>query len=199
MATPWRWRYLAEPGLMAAGSGEQWARWWCEAWKGAHPSWQLRFAEQIGLPLPACERLARCRPEAFLSFAGVLPQQPPEPNANALHWLALEASQRQLALALVGRICAPGHAEHGPTDEHGPWCRSVAKALRPGLWLGEGGADARVLLGAWLGPHCWARLRLCWPAQPGGGGVEAAMAFSAQVHSRLQTLWPAVLWRVAAG
>jgi hypothetical protein len=199
----------AEPGTVSdavseavpgAVSGAQWVQWWCTPWEDAHASWQHGFAEQAGLTLHASEHWARRCPDAFMAFAGVYPPQPPAPEPQALQWLALAPAQRELALALVTQICAgqpSGHADDSLAPAHVPWCRSLAKALRPGLWLGDDPAQAPALLGAWLGPHYWARLRLAWP-MPSARLAMATLTSSPLALARLNTLWPAVLWRVAA-
>jgi hypothetical protein len=184
--------------MMPQASAQSWVRWWCDAWRGAHGSWQSGFADYAGLALPVCEQLAQRQPQAFMRFAGMALPQPPAPDNNTLQWLALQPSQRQLALAMVERICTAGQFDLDPIDEHASWCRSLAKALRPGLWLQsqEPGAQLGVcLLEHWIGPHCWARLRLCWPVRP----VHAwGITLSASAPGKLQILWPAVLWRVNA-
>jgi hypothetical protein len=194
---------------MASVSDQAWVRWWCEAWQDAHGSWQTGFAEHVGLALSACAQLARRQPEPFMCFTGMTAPQPPEPDANTLQWLALQPAQRQLALALVAQICAPDRSSTVAIDEHAPWCRSLAKALRPGLWLEtlepglepalKPGTEVGVgLLRPWIGPHCWTRLRLDWP-MPLAKAAEQGMKVNASAPGKLRTLWPAVLWRVSAG
>ncbi|WP_223536958.1 type III secretion protein [Pseudomonas sp. GL-B-16] len=184
--------------MMQHASVQSWVRWWCDAWQGAHGSWRSGFAEHAGLALSVCEQVAQRQPETFMRFAGMMAPQPPAPDTNTLQWLALQPSQRQLALAMVEHICTPGRAGLDPIDGHAPWCRSLAKALRPGLWLQsrEPGAQLGVcLLEHWIGPHCWARLRLCWPVRP----TQAwDITLSASASGKLHTLWSAVLWRVIA-
>lgn len=190
----------APQAVPAAVSEAQWVRWWCTPWNDAHTSWKQSFAEQAGVPLPACEAWAGHRPQAFLAFAGVYPPQPPPPVPQVLQWLSMTATQQQLALSLVTYICngpPPTEAEDLPAQPHLAWCRSLAKALRPGLWLESEKTEAPTLLGGWLGPQCWARLRLAWP-RSGTLAASDQTAFTALATARLNTLWPAVLWRVEA-
>lgn len=185
--------------MIPAPSTEAWVGWWCDAWQGAHASWQLRFAEQSGLTLSVCEALVRRRPEVFMDFAGMTMPQPPVPEANTLRWLALEPLQRHLALALAEQICAPAPSGLDPSDEYAPWCRSVAKALRPGLWLEHVDPEGQLgiwLLGTWIGPHCWARLRLSWPVLLLADAAGRDVISTVSLPGKLQTLWSAVLWRV---
>lgn len=134
-----------------------------------------------------------------MRFSGMTVPLPPTPDANTLQWLALEPSQQQLALALVEQICVSDQANLGQADQHAPWCRSLAKALRPGLWLESLEAEALPgcrLLSAWTGPDCWARLRLGWPVQPWAEAAGRDVVSSANGTGKLHTLWAAVLWRV---
>lgn len=183
---------------MSADSAQAWVHWWCDAWGHAHDSWRSRFAEHTGLALVECERLARQRPEVFMRFAGMDTPQPPEPHPDLLHWLGLPPEQRHLALALVEQICSPSRPSRGYTDEHKPWCRSLAKALRPGLWLDGQEPEAEVLLGGWLGVRYWHRLRLELPVPAQAWVPGPHSALTAAAPGKLKTLWPAVLWRVAA-
>jgi hypothetical protein len=183
---------------MLIDTAERWTQWWCDAWEKAHPTWKMRFSEQAGLPLSICEQLTRLRCEVFMSFAEIMPQQPPEPDDRVLQWLSLSTAQNELALMLVEHICSPGSSDRSKLDTHAAWCRSLAKALRPGLWLHGHTADPRLLLGAWLGARYWPRLRLYWSLESLGEFAWHSPLFDAIAVSKLQTLWPAVLWRVTA-
>lgn len=129
---------------------------------------------------------------AWLTHAyGLSATQPPPPHEGLLQWLALDDGQRQHSLHLARHICsarpcAP-QAQHDPDAD---WCRSLGKALRPGLWLPATALDPRLLLGAWAGPPCWTRLRLLWPPDTLGEPPQALPS------KRLDTLWTAILWRV---
>ncbi|QHF02092.1 type III secretion protein [Pseudomonas asturiensis] len=167
-----------------------WVQWWCNPWHWAHPAWQNRFAQAHGLSIDVCTALLNSRHAVFLHTMGIEPSQPPPPDEATLRWLSLTPSQRDHALALAQCICfAPGERD----DPEGQWCRALTKALRPSVWLMPETADARALLGAWLGPACWSRLRLAWA--PG----EVADNPSQAPDGKLQTLWQAILWRVTAG
>ncbi|MFC6478787.1 type III secretion protein [Pseudomonas asuensis] len=183
---------------MLIDTAKRWTQWWCNAWEEAHPTWKARFSEQVGLPLSICEQLAQHRCEAFMSFAEITTEQPPEPDDRVLQWLTLNAAQNELALMLVDHICSSGHSDLPTLDEHDVWCRSVAKALRPGLWLHGHTADPRLLLGVWLGVRYWPRLRLYWPLDSLSDLAGHSLLLNAAAVSKLQTLWPAVLWRVTA-
>jgi hypothetical protein len=168
---------------------ERWIHWWCAPWHWAHPVWMARFAEQNGLPQSDADDLVRVRPGAFLQSIGIEPSQPPQPVESLVQWLTLSPEQQQQALKLVGRICLSRSTGIAP-DQHEVWCRSVAKALRPGAWLHSSHDDPRLLLAVWTGETCWPRLRLTWA--PG----DLAETFVDLPANKLQTLWQSVLWRV---
>jgi hypothetical protein len=133
-----------------------------------------------------------------MRFVGMMMPQPPAPDANTLQWLALESGRRQLAMSIVEQICAPDRSSPSIVDEHAMWCRSLAMALRPGLWLQNLEPDRQVgvcLLAHWIGPDCWSRLRLAWP-MPLAEVPEQDITVNAGAPRKLQALWPAVLWRV---
>jgi hypothetical protein len=190
--------------MTADAAQVRWARWWCEAWDWAHPDWKARFVGASGVSEQTFGSLMRSRHGAFLHATGVVPTQPPvleQPCAqNLMQWLALSDEQQEQALFLARRIC------YAPTDRlaggatlqpllasvhpHEQWCRSLAKALRPGAWLDSHSTDARLLLGAWVGEDCWSRLRLSWA--PG----EVGETLGQLPGNKLHTLWHAIFWRV---
>jgi len=174
-------------------SEERWIQWWCAPWQWAHPDWMTRFLERSGLPPTDITNLLQVRHGAFLHSAGIEPSQPPPPVDALLQWLALDALRQRQALKLAGRICLIGSADGEPDSDPGPhetWCRSVAKALRPGTWLDVRVDDPRLLLAAWTGETCWPRLRLSWAPD------AVSLTFVELPLKKLQTLWQSVLWRV---
>ncbi len=173
---------------------EHWIRWWCAPWEWAHADWIDVFADHCGMTREDCTELLGTRHDVFLHSVGVVPSQPPPPVDSLMQWLQLDTTQQQRALSLAGRICFGQGGQASPDDAgqvHEPWCRAVAKALRPGLWLDPSVSDARVLLAAWAGEPCWSRLRLSW-------APDALPPPCAELpENKLQTLWQSVLWRVS--
>ena len=172
------------------GLAEQWIRWWYAAGDPAQPEWCVggdpdRMAVALRAPISRHEYIAVSR--------AVQLAQPPEPHSGLLRWIGLPEPERALTLQLVGDVCASGRllAECQPGYEH--WCRSLAKALRPGLWLPSERVDPRLLLGAWIGPQRWARTKLLWPLTTFGMPPQGLPGY------RLDALWSAVLWRVSRG
>ncbi|WP_296262359.1 MULTISPECIES: type III secretion protein [unclassified Pseudomonas] len=191
----------------------RWIQWWCAPWQSAHPSWMALFAERSGLPVVDAQQLLRGRHDAFLQSVGITPSQPPEPPASWVQWLMLNADQQREALTLAGSICLgpaanrpvliaddQSRADRWPEEHalrHEAWCRSVAKALRPGVWLAPSINDPRLLLAAWAGEACWSRLRLSWaPDEIQQNAIEPPVA--ELPPNKLQTLWQSVLWRVTS-
>lgn len=148
-----------------------------------HPGWQPQVAPFM--------HLARSRHGDLLTCLGVTPSPPPAPQADAMHWLSLTEQQQAQALALAAAICCANPSSHLPvSDEQWSWCRGLAKALRPGLWLEGEVVDARCMLGAWLGEGCWSRLRLAW-------APDDVLVPARNLPARkLDALWHAVLWKV---
>ncbi|KAF1006977.1 MAG: hypothetical protein GAK32_02375 [Pseudomonas fluorescens] len=160
-----------------------WVNWWCCTWRWMHPGWQPRLA--------SFTNLLRSRHGDVQVALDITPSPPPTPHAGAIQWLSLTEQQQSQALALVAAICfAKPSAQPQVSDEQWSWCRGLAKALRPGLWLQEEELDARCMLGAWLGEGCWSRLRLTW-------APDDELAPAPDLPARkLDALWHAVLWKV---
>ncbi|AMB87260.1 hypothetical protein AWM79_18960 [Pseudomonas agarici] len=168
-----------------------WINWWCCTWRWAHPDWRSGLLAAHGLDGDHDAALASSRHAALMSALGVTPCQPPPLDANVALWLSLTVEQREQALLLARSICAASVANQPTVPErHGHWCRSLAKALRPGLWLDHSNVDPRVLLASWLGAPFWSRLRLAWAP---GEQLEPLVDLP---RHKLDTLWRAVLWRV---
>lgn len=164
-----------------------WVNWWCCTWRWMHPGWQPQLAPFTPV--------SRSRHTDLLNCLGVTPSQPPVPQVDAMHWLSLTEQQQTQALALVAAICFANPALQAQvSDEQWAWCRGLAKALRPGLWLGAEVFDARCLLGAWLGEGCWSRLRLAWA--PDEVLVPVLVPVLNVPARKLDALWHAVLWKV---
>lgn len=166
--------------------------WWSFSWRWADSSWLQAWAD-AGVSPHVVESLALSRHQDWLGLLGVAPSQPIEPCPALLQWLALQPAQRVEALRLATRICFPASQQTGE-GEHELWCRSLAKALRPGAWIApQTQADARLVLAAWIAPECWSRLALSWPKAE-IQSLEPVPGLWPQ--RKLDTLWQALLWRV---
>ncbi|WP_110949820.1 type III secretion protein [Pseudomonas bohemica] len=176
---------------------ERWIQWWCAPWQWAHPGWMALFVERSGLSGVEAQALLRGRHNAFLQSVGITPSQPPEPADSWVQWLLLGVDQQRQALELAGSICLGRTSDRARRlneheAHHEDWCRSVAKALRPGVWLEPSIDDPRILLAAWAGETCWSRLRLSWAPD------EVRQLVTDLPANKLQTLWQSVLWRVTS-
>lgn len=172
------------------GLAEHWIRWWYAAGGPAQPEWCVEPAAShqamlLSAPISRHEYIA-------VSRAVQLPQ-PPEPHQGLMQWIGLPEPNRSLTLRLVEGVCGPWQLPAEFETGHDSWCRSLAKALRPGLWLPSDKVDARLLLGAWIGPQRWARTKLLWPM------TTLGMPPQGLPSNRLDALWSAVLWRVSRG
>ncbi|WP_341957594.1 type III secretion protein [Pseudomonas sp. RC10] len=171
-----------------ADADQRWIQWWCAPWQWAHGDWLARFAEDSGLPTSELSGVLRTRHGAFLHSVGIAPSQPPAPVEPVLQWLTLDPAQQQAALHLAQSICLGRVTDESP---HERWCRAVAKALRPGVWLDASVHDPRELLAAWVGEDCWSRLRLNWAP---GAVPDAVIEMPV---GKLHTLWQSVVWRAS--
>lgn len=170
------------------GAAESWVHWWFAAGDLQNPQWGSgsgRGYDDIARFPPTS------RHELIAASRNVLLQQPPEPHEGLLCWVGLCEVKQELALRLVEDICASQQATSQCPTAHGNWCRSLAKALRPGLWVPPVQVDARLLLGAWIGAERWARAKLQWPE------ADLGMPPPGLPGKRLDALWSAVLWRVS--
>ncbi|SDH58526.1 hypothetical protein SAMN05216588_105305 [Pseudomonas flavescens] len=167
-----------------------WIRWWYAAGDPASAGWNVCSGGELAA---LAFRAPISRHACIADSRAVQLAQPPEPHQGLLRWIGLSHAEQLFTLHLVEGICAPSRpgGALSSADEH--WCRSLAKALRPGLWLPAGTVDARLLLGAWVGPQRWARARLQWPSVALDGLPQGLPG------NRLDALWSAVLWRVSQG
>ncbi len=172
------------------GVAEYWIRWWFAAGEEVQPLW---CAEPVGNH----EGLALCAPisrhELIAHSRAVQLPQPPEPHEGLVRWVRLPEAEQAIALCLVEAICAPQQSLPESLVAHEVWCRSVAKALRPGLWLPSAPLDARLLLGAWIGPQRWMRAKQQWPSS------TLSQLPQGLPSNRLDALWSSVLWRASRG
>ncbi|WP_245929532.1 type III secretion protein [Brenneria roseae] len=177
-----------------------WLTWWASGcvWQ-SDPSWK---SEAI---FPVERQKARAFMHAnipLLSRHFDLPMQlPPEPVVSLMQIGTLSAFQREQILNLIAAACQPPAPSSVLTDEQITWCRRLAKALRPGLWLSQhvaftdGYADALTLLRVRYGEICWPRLRLLFPQSWVTRCRKPEYALPA---GRLNTLCDALVWKAAA-
>nr|WP_113865240.1 type III secretion protein [Brenneria salicis]NMN91774.1 hypothetical protein [Brenneria salicis ATCC 15712 = DSM 30166]RBP65841.1 hypothetical protein DES54_104106 [Brenneria salicis ATCC 15712 = DSM 30166]RLM31875.1 hypothetical protein BHG07_03490 [Brenneria salicis ATCC 15712 = DSM 30166] len=177
-----------------------WLTWWASGCVSqADDSWG---AEALFAALPQRKQAFMHANIPLLSRHFDLPMQlPPEPNSSLMQIGTLSAFQREQVLNLMAAVCQPQAPFAILTDDQITWCRRLAKALRPGLWLpphlmfADRHADALTLLRARYGEACWPRLRLLFPQSWVTRSREPDGVLPA---GRLTALCDALIWKVAA-
>jgi len=183
---------------LANKPGERWLRWWCiDSWLAADVSW--RQAAFYQLDATRLTDLARTHHPMICQHLQLSRRVCPV-DSELLAWLDLPDTQRQLALSLAAEVCWRGSGQSMllPAQQH--WCRRIALAMRPGLWLTEARAlpvNEDDINGLWLlrlraGPTCWARLRLAFPAEK--VHTTESLPQPDAFPPRLLPLWQAVSW-----
>ncbi|WOA51430.1 serine kinase [Dickeya solani] len=176
----------------------RWSRWWCYGClRQADPSWReaVVFSEDEMALAPVHHAAMRRR-------LGVAEALPPAPESTLLQLGQLDVEQRHQVLLLMAAVCreTPGDLP----EMLAVWCRRLAKALRPGLWLPPSLAfdqqreqDALAILRSRFPQACWSRLQLLYPrdwrddaGQPLGEALPA---------SRIAGLCDAIVWKATDG
>ncbi|AZE64950.1 hypothetical protein SAMN05216475_0157 [Pseudomonas synxantha] len=166
-----------------------WAQWWASPWLSSHPEATSTHAYDAVLPL------CRSRPGLACAALGIEPCLPPAPCATVLGLALASPEQIDLAIALLDLTCHP-NLDSPLCDEHRKWCERLAKALHPGALL-QPDDDSLQLLRAWVEPAVWQRLRLrLVPHRV--QAIESTYLSLDDAHGRLNTLWQAIVWRIAA-
>lgn len=165
-----------------------WAQWWSAPWISAHEDWKSleKQAALVALHLT--------RQVVTGTHYGVAPRLPPMPDPALLQIALASTDQLDLGLALIDGICRPAHANR-LDDNHLKWCHRLSKALP--LDMVQPDNDPLQLLRAWVIPATWQRIRLRFPRRRVLALEENTIALG-DAHSRLDTLWHAVAWRMGA-
>lgn len=164
-----------------------WVKWWAAPWQVAHPEWQ------ITTPLHAPPALCRSHQGQMSQALGIAPCLPVEPSAKELRLALASSTQLVLILALLGNTCRPLF-DGGLSEEQHLWCLRLSKALHQDTLLTEAD-DPLQLLQLWIRPAIWQRLRLRFSRRR-VLELETKPTLADDTHSRLDTLWQAVIWRV---
>ncbi|QTF08187.1 type III secretion protein [Brenneria izadpanahii] len=173
-----------------------WVRWWAgQCVLQADPDWdEPRFFTP---PSPRLRQFIHANPLALGRYFDLPAQPPPAPEPSLMRLGALNADRRALVLRLMAVVCRPAEAPRDIAAEQVIWCRRLAKALRPGLWLPADcsftdDADALALLRVHYGEACWPRLRLLYPRALS----ERSPLFKQSLPAgRLKALCEALIWK----
>lgn len=179
----------------------RWLRWWAiDCWLTAQHQW--REAEFYRLGDQQLILLARTHHRLFCERLQLSPLIAPV-DPVLLQLLLLPAAQRELALRLEAEVCWRGSTQATLLPEQQRWCRRIAQAMRPGLWLpvtlGIPTPCADVN-GLWLlrqrsGAQCWPRVRLAFPKDR--VLIVEQLPMMADFPQRLLPLWQAAVWYAA--
>ena len=166
-----------------------WAQWWASPWQSSHPDASSAQA------FHAMHAVCRSQPGLACAALGIEPCLPPAPLDTVLGLALASREQIDLAMALLDLTCHP-YLDSPLCDEHRKWCERLAKALHPNALL-QPDDDPLHELRAWVEPAVWQRLRLRL-APDRVLAVEKTHPLLDDAHGRLNTLWQAIVWRIAA-
>lgn len=163
-----------------------WAQWWALPWEASHADWRVLDQDSV-------DALRRAQHARISKLLGIAPCLPPPPHTSVLRLALASTEQLNQMLALLGNTCH--RPIDGPvSDIHHQWCLRLSKALSPEALL-QPEDDPLQLLRAWVSPAIWQRLRLRF-SRPRVQQMEATSYSLEDAHSRLDTLWQAIVWRV---
>ncbi|MDY7530922.1 type III secretion protein [Pseudomonas sp. Bout1] len=165
-----------------------WAQWWAFPWGASHEDWRTVDKHAAINALFHSRRLVAGTP------GGIVPCLPPAPHPTVLRLVLASAAQLNLMLVLIhGTFNSAAAATL--SDDHHQWCVRLSKALPPDMLLPDD--DPLQLLRSWVKPATWQRLRLRFPCARVLEMETRTFSFD-NGHSRLNTLWQAVVWRITA-
>ncbi|RWR00994.1 hypothetical protein ED28_16220 [[Pantoea] beijingensis] len=186
---------------------QAWVVWWTEGyWQQVEESWHsLAFFHQ---PQSLISRLLAMNPQLIAGQLGIDTRLPTAPHGLTRALLALSAEQRTVALRLTAGIGSfyPADAAAPPLDEEMlQWCKRIARALRPGVWLPEDltlpwQITSLMLLRHALPQGCWQRVRFLFPSAWVVASEEIRddeWAKNIMLINKLSPLWQAAFWRAS--
>ncbi|WP_432755043.1 type III secretion protein [Pseudomonas sp. WMBT8] len=142
---------------------------------------------------PALNGLYRSRHSWVGKIYGIAPCLPPPPQPTLLQLALASPDQLDLVLALVDSTCRPSHASL-LNESLLQWCNRLSKALPADMLLPDD--DPLQLLRTWVSPPTWQRIRLRFSRRRVLELEKNALSLG-DSYSRLDTLWHAVVWRIA--
>lgn len=164
-----------------------WVQWWATPWLYSSEDWRT-VDEHAALSMLYHSRHLRVG-----KIYGVAPCLPPTPQPTLLQLALASPDQLDLVLALIDSTCRPTYAS-ALNENLQQWCNRLSKALPPDMLLPD---DAPLqLLRTWVNPATWQRIRLRFPRRRVLDLEKKSLALG-DSYSRLDTLWHAVVWRIA--
>ncbi|WP_226939951.1 type III secretion protein [Pseudomonas aylmerensis] len=135
----------------------------------------------------------RSHQECAANIYGIVPCLPPNPQPTLLKLALASTDQLELALALIDSTCR--HTQTSVLDEsQNQWCTRLSKTLP--LDILQPDDDPLQLLRTWVPSETWQRIRLRFPRSR-ILELEKQTFLLDDSLSRLDTLWQAVVWRIA--
>lgn len=164
-----------------------WVQWWATPWLYSSEDWRT-VDEHAALSMLYHSRHLRVG-----KIYGVAPCLPPTPQPTLLQLALASPDQLDLVLALIDSTCRPTYAS-ALNENLQQWCNRLSKALPPDMLLPDD--DPLQLLRTWVNPATWQRIRLRFPRWRVLDLEKKSLALG-DSYSRLDTLWHAVVWRIA--
>ncbi|UCZ75058.1 serine kinase [Dickeya zeae] len=173
----------------------RWNQWWCYGClQQADPSWfDASCFDESDMALASVHHTA------IRHHLGLAEAYPPEPQNALLQLGQLEAMARHQVLVLIATVCREASGEL--PQALAVWCRRLAKALRPGLWLPPSltfaqhrEQDALVILHHRFPASCRGRLQLLYPRDWRDCAQEQLS--KDLPASRITSLCDAIIWKV---
>lgn len=177
-------KWPAHPRTM---SNLAWVQWWATPWLHSREGW--RTVDEHA----ALTALVHSRHLWVARLYGITPCLPPTPQPTLLQLALASPEQLDLVLALIDSACRPAYASALNENLH-QWCNRLSKALPPDMLQPD--EDPLQLLRTWVSPATWQRIRLRFPRQRVLELEKKALSLG-DSYSRLDTLWHAVVWRIA--
>ncbi|NWD25898.1 type III secretion protein [Pseudomonas yamanorum] len=164
-----------------------WVQWWAYPWRSAHTDWDVvdKYC--------ALDALCRSKHALMGTALGIQSCLPATPQITVLRLALASTAQLELMLALLGDTCHRSIDGSLSETQH-LWCLRLSKALSMDTLLSDND-DPLQLLRAWVEPTVWQRLRLRF-ARHRVLALEQNTHTFEDPHSRLDTLWQAVVWRI---
>jgi hypothetical protein len=165
-----------------------WVRWWTAPWAFCHNDWKI-----VDKYFELRERHRNYPIVGVGNLYGITPCLPVKPQPTLLKLALASTDQLELALALIDSTCR--RTLMSILDEsQNQWASRLSKVLPPDMLRHDD--DPLQLLRIWVSSETWQRIRLRFPRQR-VLDLEKKTFSLGDSFNRLDTLWQAVVWRIA--